>query len=311
MIDVVLSDDVDLSNGSATPYPTNRIVIYANPPVSESALRYTNDWGQLVITHELTHIFHLERTRGIWSLGQHVFGRAAALFPNLYSPSWITEGLAVYEESKLTGAGRIEGSEHRMIVRTAALDHAFPSIGAISLSQGRYPFGETAYAFGSLFVDYLAKTQGDSARAKVRRQVGGVVHSVSDRHSRPSRVSESPSRTPGATSPTRSARSIRTAPVAPLGGWRELTRDGVFVYDPRWISDSTIIYSGSPGRESFAAFRVDLKGDRTTRWPPQHVGPPTSHSAAMAIFSTRKSITPRRTSSAPISGFSTASASDN
>ena len=100
MIDVVLSDDVDFSNGSATPYPTNRIVIYANPPVSESALRYTNDWGQLVITHELTHIFHLDRTRGIWSLGQHVFGRAAALFPNFYNPSWLTEGLAVYEESE-------------------------------------------------------------------------------------------------------------------------------------------------------------------------------------------------------------------
>src|SRR5207248_9016815 len=33
MIDVVLSDDVDFSNGSATPTPTNRIVIYANPPV--------------------------------------------------------------------------------------------------------------------------------------------------------------------------------------------------------------------------------------------------------------------------------------
>ena len=76
-IDVVITDDADFSNGSATPFPTNRIVIYANPPVSESALRYTNDWGQLVITHELTHIFHLDRTRGVWSLAQHVFGRAA------------------------------------------------------------------------------------------------------------------------------------------------------------------------------------------------------------------------------------------
>jgi hypothetical protein len=81
-IDVVLSDDVDFSNGSATPFPTNRIVIYANPPVSESALRYNNDWGQLVITHELTHIFHLDRARGIWRLGQYVFGRAPLLFPN-------------------------------------------------------------------------------------------------------------------------------------------------------------------------------------------------------------------------------------
>ena len=122
MIDIVVSDDVDVSNGSATPTPTNRIVIYANPPVSESALRYTNDWAQLVVTHELTHIFHLDRSRGIWALGQKIFGRAPLLFPNSYSPSWLTEGLAVYEESKLTGAGRIEGSEHRMIARAAAID---------------------------------------------------------------------------------------------------------------------------------------------------------------------------------------------
>ncbi|HTI63486.1 MAG TPA: hypothetical protein VL524_08240, partial [Gemmatimonadaceae bacterium] len=160
MIDVVLSDDVDFSNGYATPFPTNRIVIYANPPVSESALRYTNDWGQLVITHELTHIFHLDRVRGVWALSQHVFGRAATLFPNIYAPSWITEGLAVYEESKLTGAGRIEGSEHRMIARAAAIDHEFPSVGALSLAQGQFPFGETAYSYGSLFIDYMARTRG-------------------------------------------------------------------------------------------------------------------------------------------------------
>ena len=162
MVDVVLTDDIDQSNGSATPYPTNRIIIYANPPVSESALRYTNDWGQLVITHELTHIFHLDRTRGIWAIGQKVFGRAALLFPNFYDPSWLTEGLAVYEESRLAGGGRIEGSEHRMIARAAAIDGNFPALGALSLAQGRFPFGETAYAFGSLFVDYLARTQGES-----------------------------------------------------------------------------------------------------------------------------------------------------
>ena len=86
MIDITISDDVDQSNGSATSFPTNRIVIYANPPVSNSALRFTNDWAQLVVTHELTHIFHLDRSRGVWGLAQRVFGRAAALFPNSYSP---------------------------------------------------------------------------------------------------------------------------------------------------------------------------------------------------------------------------------
>jgi len=261
MIDVVISDDVDASNGSATPYPTNRIVIYANPPVDESALRYTNDWGQLVITHELTHIFHLDRTRGLWSLGQHIFGRADALFPNLYAPSWLVEGLAVYEESKLTGAGRIEGSEHRMIARAAAVDHQFPGIGALSLAQGRFPFGEYAYGYGSLFVDYLARTRGESrVRDFVDKESADIIPYLMDVPAKQGfGVSFSKAWKEFADSVVRSVGPEQ----APVPGWRDLTRDGVFVFAPRWTNDSTIVYSGAPGRESFGAYRVDLNGKRT------------------------------------------------
>ena len=95
-IDLVVTDDADYSNGYATTIPTNRIVVFATPPVDASSLRLNEDWLGIVITHELTHIFHLDRARGIWSLAQHVFGRAPALFPTQYGPSWLTEGLAVY-----------------------------------------------------------------------------------------------------------------------------------------------------------------------------------------------------------------------
>jgi hypothetical protein len=262
MIDVVLSDDVDFSNGYATPFPTNRIVVYANPPVSESALRYTNDWGQLVITHELTHIFHLDRTRGAWSLAQRVFGRAATLFPNLYSPSWVIEGLAVYEESRLAGAGRIEGSEHRMIARAAAVDHQFPPVGALSLAQGRFPFGEFAYSYGSLFIDYLARTRGDAGvRRFVEKSSADVIPYLID----------VPARQGFGVSFSRAwrdfsdsiARSVAAAPAQPIAGWRQLTSDGVFVFAPRWLTDSSIVYSGAPGRQSFGAYRVTIDGKRT------------------------------------------------
>ena len=260
-IDVVISDDFDASNGSATPFPTNRIIVYANPPVSESALRYTNDWGQMVISHELTHIFHLDRTRGVWLLGQHIFGRAAALFPNLYSPSWITEGLAVYEESKLAGAGRIEGSEHRMIARSAAIDHTFPRIGALSLAQGRFPFGEQAYGYGSLFIDYVAKTRGESkVRAFVDKSAAGLIPYFYD----------IPSKQAFGVSFSHAWRDFRDSieraspPYAdPINGWKQLTSDGNFVLAPRWLTDSAIVYSGTPGRESFGAYRVDINGKRT------------------------------------------------
>jgi hypothetical protein len=278
IVDVVLTDDIDQSNGSATPYPTNRIIVYANPPVSQSSLRYTNDWGQLVITHELTHIFHLDRTRGIWAIGQKVFGRAALLFPNFYDPAWLTEGLAVYEESKLAGGGRIEGSEHRMIARAAAIDGNFPALGALSLAQGRFPFGESAYAFGSLFVDYLARTQGESrVRDFVEKSSANLIPYLIN----------TPAVQGFGVSFTQAwrqfrdsmAETIRVEPPAPMRGWRELTHDGVFVYAPRWLSDSAIIYSGTPGRESFGAFRVELNGRRrrvgrrNSRSPNVPIGP--------------------------------------
>jgi hypothetical protein len=262
MIDVVISDDVDASNGSATPVPTNRIIVYANPPVSESALRYTNDWGQLVITHELTHIFHLDRSRGLWALGQKILGRAPLLFPNSYSPSWLIEGLAVYEESKLAGAGRIEGSEHRMIARAAAIDNRFPAIGSLSLGQARFPFGETAYSFGSLFVDFLAKEHGDSSvRKYVEKASADLIPYLVDI---PARQAFGLSFSRGWKQFEDSVKtSVRLANAAPMPGWRDLTHDGTYVFAPRWQSDSSIIYSGTPGRETFGAFRVDLNGKRT------------------------------------------------
>ncbi len=81
-VDVVIADNVDFTNGSATPFPTNRIVLYAHPSVEGQTLRYFGNWNQLLVTHELTHIFHLDRTRGWWRGAQRIFGRNPLLFPN-------------------------------------------------------------------------------------------------------------------------------------------------------------------------------------------------------------------------------------
>jgi hypothetical protein len=258
MIDVVLSDDTDFSNGSATPFPSNRILVYANPPVNESALAYTNDWTQTVITHELTHIFQLDRVRGIWALGQHIFGRSPPTFPNLYAPSWLLEGLAVYEESNLAGAGRVEGSEHRMIARSSTVDDAFPHIGAWSLGQGRYPFGEAAYAYGSLFVNYLAYTRGDtSIRKFVEAESKYLIPYLLNPPAR-SGFGISFSK---AWSEFRDsiARAVREPGARPLEAWRPLTR-GPFAFDPHWLGDSALTYTGGPGRQTFGAYRIDTAG---------------------------------------------------
>src|SRR2546426_247812 len=106
MVDVTLSDDIDVSNGFTTVFPSSRITVLA-APLPE--LTDFDDWLRLVTTHELTHVFHLDRTKGWWRGLQSVFGRVPGLFPNEYQPSWVIEGLAVYYESRFTGGGRVHG----------------------------------------------------------------------------------------------------------------------------------------------------------------------------------------------------------
>ena len=257
-IDLVVSDNVDYVNGYATPFPSNRIVVYAHPPTDPSGLRNYADWNALVVTHELTHIFHLDRSRGIWKVGQAIFGRNPLLFPNLYEPRWVLEGLAVYYESRLTGVGRLESSEHSMIARAAALANRVPTLQELSPGTSRFPGGEVVYVYGSLLFDYLSRTRGP---ASIRDFV------------------ERGARTPfpfflTATSRAAFGESFQTAwkqwrdslvremktPHEVMPEWRQLTGDGRTALFPRWVGDSTLFYAADKGREMPASYEVFLNG---------------------------------------------------
>jgi hypothetical protein len=161
IIDLTLSDDVDAANGFTTVFPSNRVTILLTPPVTDPGLQNYDSWERLVIVHELTHVFHLDRTRGLWEGLQSVFGRAPGLFPNQYQPSWVIEGLATYYESRFTGGGRADGTFHREIVAADVAAHRERSPwDAVYFS--RWPSGLAPYAYGSRFLDYVARTAGDS-----------------------------------------------------------------------------------------------------------------------------------------------------
>jgi hypothetical protein len=263
-IDIVLSDDIDLSNGTATPFPTNRIVIYAAPPVEVSSLSFQDDWMDLVVTHELVHIFHLDRVRGPWRIAQSLFGRAPFLFPGAFAPSWMTEGLAVYYESLLTGAGRLAGTHHGMVARAAAVDHRIPRLDQWSVATPVFPGGNAAYVYGSLLMGHIGAMHGPQSIPRlVESAAVQLIPFWLDR-------------------PARSALGVRFGEVwrswrdslaaeaadasddAPLQGWRVIaSRDFVAGY-PRWWDDSTVVYSGAAPRELLAARAVDLRGEKRT-----------------------------------------------
>lgn len=263
VVDLVLADNVDFANGYATPVPSNRIVIYAQPPVDSRSLRFYDDWSTLVITHELAHIFHLDRSRGWWRAAQYVFGRNVMLFPNQYLPAWLVEGLAVYYESRLTGSGRLEGSNHRLVAAAAASAGRLPRLGDISASTSEYPGGSGAYVYGSLLFDYLAATRGAATvPAFVERTSRQPLPFFLDHAARRAfGVSLSGAWRAWADSLNRASGPL----TAPLPGWRELTSAGRDVNAPRWLSDTRLVYAANTRRAMPGAYEIDLAGHGTRR----------------------------------------------
>ncbi len=175
IIDLVLTDHIDVSNGYASVRPSNRITIYARPPIDSFGRAYYNDRLENVIVHELTHIFHIDRP-GRYSLLHKPFGRVpspyisfspverlrvpAFTIPARATPRWVREGIAVWYESALTGTGRTLGTFHKMVLRTAALEGRFESIGQAGGNSPQWPGGTRVYAYGSLFFEHLIQKYG-------------------------------------------------------------------------------------------------------------------------------------------------------
>lgn len=177
-IDILLVDAVDFSNGFASPFPSNRIVLYARPPVDDEALSYSTDWVELVVSHELTHTFELDRAGRVGRLLRSVFGRMPLIFPMfpaVGTPAWSTEGLAVVTESAYTGEGRAHGSEHEMIVRTAVLAGRPDRMDRLNETSPIWPGGQRVYIYGSLFMEYLAQRHGTDAMAKLLASTASAV----------------------------------------------------------------------------------------------------------------------------------------
>ena len=71
-LDVVVHDASDSPNGLATSFPYPFVEIRtASFDGAESGP--TESWLRMVVTHELTHIVHIEQAGGIWGFGRRLF----------------------------------------------------------------------------------------------------------------------------------------------------------------------------------------------------------------------------------------------
>jgi hypothetical protein len=172
---VILADQTELANGWATPLPYNTIFITAAAPAGAEYIGNQDDWLRLVFTHEFTHVVHLDRSEGWARIFRGLFGRTPVAFPNLWLPGWQIEGLATFEESRITGAGRLYAGDFRAIEREAARTTGIGPIDRVNGGLTDWPGGLSVYAYGLGFHEYLADRFGEARLAALADATAGSV----------------------------------------------------------------------------------------------------------------------------------------
>lgn len=160
-IEVVLVDRTDSANGYAQTVPVNTIVMYVTAPTEDSNLSLYEDWNETILTHELTHILHLDTVEGLPGAVRAVLGRVISV--HRVSPGWVVEGFATFQETRQSNAGRGRSSMAHMIKRMAVLEDGFPPLGNMDGWISDMPGGNLRYLFGQDFIQFVSDRTGQDA----------------------------------------------------------------------------------------------------------------------------------------------------
>ncbi len=282
---VILADQSESANGWATPLPRNIIFLNAAAPSGADLIGRTDNWLRLVFTHEYTHIVHLDRSRGIARIARGFLGRSAIALPNLWLPQWHVEGLATFEESALTGEGRLHAGDFRALERVAASAGSTPGLDRVSGGLVRWPGGHAAYASGLGFHAYLVERFGEASLGRLAATTAGRVPLFGSGAFRGVY-----GQSLGALWRDYSASLLATAPVRQAPRSTQLTHRGYVQTGPRFVAGgctscpASIVYA-SQSPERFPVLRsvgIDGSGDRqlTTRY----LGSTTGVSDSVLVF---------------------------
>jgi hypothetical protein len=168
---IILNDTTDISNGYATRIPYAHIMAFTVPIGDHKSLSESGEWARELITHELTHILQLEPGLGFYRFLRPVFGTIVA--PNLLTPLWWKEGMAVEMETQFSPQGRSRSKFQDATIRALVLDRKLFEYSLASANEvlPTWPYGGRPYLFGSLFFSSLVKdTNISSVNSIVSRQ---------------------------------------------------------------------------------------------------------------------------------------------
>jgi hypothetical protein len=257
--DVILVDTTDSANGFSLANWRNTIVMYITPPSPTSSINSYDDWLTLLFVHEYTHTLNIDQVHGVPQIIRYLFGRR--FFPNGGLPIFYIEGNAVYNESLLTGFGRIENPYSEMVLRMDFLSGKNKSLNEAAHFPNRWPFGQVPYLYGGYFLHYLAEKFGeDDVKEFYKNYSDNYIPFFVNRtavevfgKSFDSLWNEWTTET--LLRYTQQKREIQKNGLTPL---KKITKDGVVQRSPRFINNRIVYYYSYNGVKNQSINSIDI-----------------------------------------------------
>jgi len=156
---VIINDSTDISNGFTTLIPYPYIMIYPVQIGKDESLSESGEWAKELFIHELAHIFQLYPATGYYKWIKPLLGNIVA--PNLLTPLWWKEGMAVEIETQLSPQGRSRSYSQDASIRALVNED---KLFKYTLSEANevlptWPYGGRPYLFGSMLMGQIAQSK--------------------------------------------------------------------------------------------------------------------------------------------------------
>jgi hypothetical protein len=183
-VDIVVMDTSDSANGLAMNFPNTHIEVFSTPFEHDSPLTYYFDWVDELAVHELTHIVANDSALGFYLTLRSIFG--SWVKPNGLQPSWMIEGLAVYNETSFSPAGRGRSPWLNALLGEAAregklTDPSYTSLDRFNDGNPWWPGGATPYLLGYTIQSLAAEKSADAPGA-LSYNNSGLIPFMPDRN---------------------------------------------------------------------------------------------------------------------------------
>jgi hypothetical protein len=164
---ILTSSRQQVANAYATTIPNIKSVWYPSGADFMDGTA-TSSWMLTLAAHETAHLYQLDAKGNFPNFLHHIFGNTPYVFfgvlpfwisPNFMTPTFLLEGNAVLNESRVNQGGRLYSGEARALVLSQIQAGQIDPNRLIN-DQFRFPFDQNPYLQGAYFQAHLAAKHG-------------------------------------------------------------------------------------------------------------------------------------------------------